>query len=82
MSEPNNRREFLEQSLIAGAVLGLATAVEAADEDRKGLTTRPLGKTGRRVSMLCLGGWHIGFIESEKEAITTPRSGMPPLTTS
>jgi aryl-alcohol dehydrogenase-like predicted oxidoreductase len=72
MSEPNgNRREFLQTSLAAGAALGLAaTAAPAADEGAaKGLATRPLGKTGVRVSILCLGGWHIGAVKDPAEAI-------------
>jgi len=71
MSESNNRREFLQTSLAAGA-LGLAGALdgsaEGAEADHKGLPTRPLGKTGERVSLLCLGGWHIGSVKEEKEA--------------
>jgi predicted aldo/keto reductase-like oxidoreductase len=31
--------------------------------------TRPLGKTGVNVSMICLGGWHIGSVKDKKEAI-------------
>ena len=34
-----------------------------------GLPTRALGRTGQRVSILCLGGWHIGSIEDDAEAI-------------
>ncbi len=34
-----------------------------------GVPRRPLGKTGEKVSMLGLGGWHIGFIEDERNAI-------------
>jgi predicted aldo/keto reductase-like oxidoreductase len=68
MSE--NRREFLHTSLAAGAALGLSGALEGAeDADKKGLPTRPLGKTGERVSFLCLGGWHIGAVKDRKEAI-------------
>ena len=33
-----------------------------------GLPTRMLGRTGERVSILCLGGWHIGAVKPEKEA--------------
>src|SRR5262249_19399453 len=29
----------------------------------------PLGKTGVNVSILCLGGWHIGSVKDEQEAI-------------
>src|SRR5690349_14822447 len=66
----NNRREFLQASLAAGAALGLATSTEGADDAAsKGLPTRPLGKTGVRVSIICLGGWHIGSVKDEKEAI-------------
>jgi len=33
------------------------------EDSSAGLPTRPLGKTGQRVSILCLGGWHIGAID-------------------
>jgi predicted aldo/keto reductase-like oxidoreductase len=71
MSEPTNtRREFLHASLAAGAALGLADAVTAADDKPgTGLPTRPLGKTGEKVSILCLGGWHIGAVKDQMEAI-------------
>jgi predicted aldo/keto reductase-like oxidoreductase len=62
----NNRREFLQASLAAGAALGLGAAAEGAGD--KGLPTRPLGKTGVNVSMLCLGGWHIGSVKDQDEA--------------
>lgn len=70
MAETNNtRREFLAASLTAGAAIGLSGATGAADGDSKGLPTRPLGKTGVKVSMLCLGGWHIGDVKDKMEAI-------------
>jgi predicted aldo/keto reductase-like oxidoreductase len=62
----NNRREFLAASLAAGAALASTGRAAAAD---KGLPTRPLGKTGVDVSILCLGGWHIGAVKDPKEAI-------------
>src|SRR5690606_15453242 len=56
-----NRREFLHAGLSAGAVLALSQSFLAAQEDSPdGLPKRPLGKTGEKVSLLCLGGWHIG----------------------
>jgi predicted aldo/keto reductase-like oxidoreductase len=66
----NNRREFLQASL-AGAALTVAAGAHGADDDAsaKGLPTRPLGKTGERVSIICLGGWHIGAVKDQKEAI-------------
>jgi predicted aldo/keto reductase-like oxidoreductase len=69
MTEPHNsRREFLQSSLAGAAALGLAANPPAQDAG-KGLATRPLGKTGVRVSILCLGGWHIGAVKNENEAI-------------
>src|SRR5579885_990954 len=70
MSEPTgNRREFLQSSLAAGAALGLAGAAGADEGASKGLPPRPLGKTGQQVSILCLGGWHIGAVKDPEEAI-------------
>src|SRR6266851_4558146 len=71
MSEANNnRREFLAGSLAAGAALSLGTLAEGAnDAGTNGLPTRSLGKTGEKVSILCLGGWHIGAVKDEQEAI-------------
>jgi predicted aldo/keto reductase-like oxidoreductase len=60
----SDRRTFLQSSLAAGAALGLAD-----DAGKKGLATRPLGKTGERVSLICLGGWHIGAVKDRKEAV-------------
>jgi predicted aldo/keto reductase-like oxidoreductase len=62
----NTRREFLQTTLAAGAAAGLAAA---ADGGTTGLPTRPLGKTGVRVSILALGGWHIGSVKDKPEAI-------------
>jgi aryl-alcohol dehydrogenase-like predicted oxidoreductase len=70
MTAPSDRREFLQSSLAAGAALGLAGAAAGGDDKPgAGLPTRPLGKTGERVSIICLGGWHIGSVKDEKEAI-------------
>lgn len=32
------------------------------------IPTRPLGKTGANVSIICLGGWHIGSVKDDAEA--------------
>lgn len=63
------RREFLKTTAASVALAGLGDYVLAAQEDSSdGLPKRPLGKTGEKVSILCLGGWHLGAIE-EKDAI-------------
>jgi predicted aldo/keto reductase-like oxidoreductase len=75
MSEHGNtRRQFLQASLATASV-GLAAA-GADDAAGKGLATRPLSKTGVKVSMLCLGGWHIGSVKDEQEAITIMQTAL------
>src|SRR4051812_1064493 len=69
---PNDesRREFLQAGVAATAAAALAGA--AAAEDKKpgeGVPTRPLGKTGEKVSSLCLGGGHIGSVKDKDEAV-------------
>ena len=66
------RREFLiEAAASAFAVGALATDVLASQQPAgsSGLPTRLLGRTGERVSILCLGGWHIGSVKDRAEAI-------------
>ncbi len=68
--QDQSRREFLSTTLAAGAALGLATqAAPADDKPGTGLAVRPLGKTGEKVSLICLGGWHIGSVKDKDEAI-------------
>ncbi len=73
MSEPKNRREFLQATVAGAAALGLAAAAGRAggadDKPSPGVPTRPLGRTGEKVSMLCLGGWHIGAVKDQNEAV-------------
>lgn len=65
----NTRRDFLQAGLAGAAALGLAATADADEDSGKGLPARPLGKTGEKVSILCLGGWHIGSVKDESEAI-------------
>jgi aryl-alcohol dehydrogenase-like predicted oxidoreductase len=69
MTDHNDtRREFLRTTLAGAAALGLSGAV-AAEDSSKELPTRPLGRTGVRVPIICLGGWHIGAVKDPAEAI-------------
>jgi predicted aldo/keto reductase-like oxidoreductase len=64
------RREFLQTGVAVTAAAALAA--NAGAEDKKpgeGIPTRPLGKTGANVSILCLGGWHIGDVKDKDEAV-------------
>jgi aryl-alcohol dehydrogenase-like predicted oxidoreductase len=66
------RREFLcEAAASAFAIGALAKDVLASQQPggSSGLPTRVLGRTGERVSILCLGGWHIGSVKDPGEAI-------------
>jgi hypothetical protein len=65
----NTRREFLPTTLTGAAALGLGGAPGAGEGASKGLPTRALGKTGVRVSLLALGGWHIGAVKDRREAV-------------
>jgi predicted aldo/keto reductase-like oxidoreductase len=65
----NTRREFLQTTLTGASALGLCGAAAAAEEVSKELPTRELGKTGVRVPIICLGGWHIGAVKDQAEAI-------------
>jgi aryl-alcohol dehydrogenase-like predicted oxidoreductase len=68
MDDVTNRREFLGAGVAAGVWLGLADALLAQQRDTgDGLPKRPLGTTGQDVSILCLGGWHIGAAGKENE---------------
>jgi aryl-alcohol dehydrogenase-like predicted oxidoreductase len=65
------RREFLTHAAAGVTMAALAQDVltsQSAGTDT-GLPTRLLGRTGQRVSILCLGGWHIGSLKDQSEAI-------------
>lgn len=55
------RRAFMQTTALAGA--GMAMAQNGTEIPR-----RPLGKTGLQVSVIGLGGYHIGTADTEDEA--------------
>ncbi len=63
-----NRRDFLRQSAAGLCVAGLTGAVYSA-ASQTNVPLRTLGKTGQKVSMLGLGGHHIGRIRDDQESI-------------
>ncbi|MCC6492441.1 MAG: aldo/keto reductase [Pirellulales bacterium] len=73
MTDPWNRRRFMQAGAASGVLLSLAEEVLAGQQDAPGgLPMRPLGATGQNVSLLCLGGWHIGATakqEGEDQAV-------------
>ena len=70
MERQKTRREFLQTSMISTAALAMGNALLAqSGNSATGIPTRSLGKTGVSVSILCLGGWHIGAVKEKAEAI-------------
>ena len=65
-----SRRDFVGNSVKGAAAVALAAPIltQPANAQGGGLPMRPLGKTGADVSVLCLGGWHIGFAAQQDEA--------------
>jgi aryl-alcohol dehydrogenase-like predicted oxidoreductase len=70
MSLPT-RREFLTQTVAGVTLAALADDVLASQQpaSRTGLPTRRLGRTGQQVSIVCLGGWHIGAVKDPTDAV-------------
>lgn len=70
---PMNRRTFLETSLATAALMGMP----AWAEKREGMPYRDLGKTGEKVSLLCVGGYHIGVDTlTDDESIALMRTAV------
>src|SRR5579864_8265388 len=69
------RREFLEMGVAATLAAGtekIAWAAEAKGE----VPRRILGRTGEKVSMVGLGGFHIGSQKDEQESIRIIRTAL------
>ena len=69
--EDTSRRDFLKQAAAGATIAALAERVlaETSSPSATGVPTRVLGRTGQRVSILCLGGWHLGSIKDDAEAV-------------
>ncbi len=63
------RRSFFQGMFASATAAALAQQALAQQDSPNGLPTRRLGRTDEQVSILCLGGWHIGAVESKDEAI-------------
>jgi len=70
-ADSTTRREFLKQAAAGVTLASLAQDVLASQRPATttGLPTRVLGRTGQHVSILSLGGWHIGSTGDDAEAI-------------
>ena len=76
-----NRREFLEKVTLGVAGAGAAasgsalTALPAAAASGE-MPYRTLGRSGEKVSLLGLGGYHIGLQSDEQESIRIVRTAI------
>ena len=64
----NSRRDFFRTTLGSAAMPALARDA-MAQQPGNGLPTRRLGRTNQQVSILCLGGFHIGSAGQKDEHV-------------
>ncbi|MCP4640753.1 MAG: aldo/keto reductase [bacterium] len=70
------RRDFLRFSAMAAGIAALG-GVPPTVEKRNDMPYRTLGKTGEKVSLLCLGGFHMGVDTlTEEESIRLVRTAV------
>jgi predicted aldo/keto reductase-like oxidoreductase len=69
------RREFLEMGVGATLAAGAGEMALAADTKSE-VPRRTLGRTGEKVSMVGLGGYHIGSQKDEQESIRIIRTAL------
>jgi predicted aldo/keto reductase-like oxidoreductase len=69
------RREFLEMGVAATLAAGAEKMARAADTKSE-VPRRTLGRTGEKVSMVGLGGYHIGSQKDEQESIRIIRTAL------
>jgi uncharacterized protein len=69
-----HRRDFLKKAAATSIVTSLADKVSRAAEPS--IPDRSLGRTGEKVSMVGLGGYHLGTQPDEQESIRIMRTGL------
>jgi len=76
--QETTRRDFLKQAAVGATLAALAEEVlaQTSPASATGLPTRVLGRTGQRVSILCLGGWHLGAIKDDAESIRLMQAAL------
>jgi predicted aldo/keto reductase-like oxidoreductase len=73
MNEPASdltRRTFLQTSAATVAADSLTPGAQAADDKSPGgISLRPLGRTGEKITMIGLGGFHAAVPENELDSV-------------
>jgi predicted aldo/keto reductase-like oxidoreductase len=70
------RREFLSAMLTTSLLAGVAGAELWAAGAENGIPYRKLGRSGERVSVVGLGGYHLGMQSDEQESIKIIRTAL------
>ena len=68
MSTTESRRSFVARAMSAAALAEQVIA-QTSSASATGMPTRVLGRTGVRVSIVGIGGWHIGSVTDKSEAV-------------
>jgi len=71
----STRREFIKQTAYGLCAANTASYALAAS-DQADIPTRPLGNTGVNVSILGLGGYHIGRIRNDDQSVLLIRKAI------
>src|SRR6476661_1108528 len=69
-----NRRRFLHAAVVTALVTSLRN--HHAQAQTATIPKRPLGRTGEKVSMVGLGGYHLGMQKDEQESIRIIRAAL------
>jgi aryl-alcohol dehydrogenase-like predicted oxidoreductase len=69
--DATTRRDFLKRAAVGATLAALSEDVlaQTSPASATGLPTRILGRTGQRVSILALGGWHLGALKDDADSI-------------
>ncbi|MBK9139822.1 MAG: aldo/keto reductase [Verrucomicrobia bacterium] len=70
------RRQFLAKTSAAVAAAGILRSPVLRAADASTMPMRTFGKTGVKVSMLGLGGWHIGIQQEVAESVRLIRAAL------
>jgi predicted aldo/keto reductase-like oxidoreductase len=70
-----SRREFLGMTAVSLVMAGTLSG-SAAEDHKNGIPYRPLGRTGEKVSLVGLGGYHLARQNDPEESTRIIRTGL------